>query len=60
MSHVEKIAMIEPNHSQLSIVRQCELLTLSRATYYRNTDWVGESEENMEIMNLIDVEAIRA
>lgn len=51
--------MIEPNHSQLSIVRQCELLTLSRATYYRNTDWVGESEENMEIMNLIDEEYTR-
>ncbi len=59
MSHVEKIAMIEPKHSQLSIVRQCELLTLSRATYYRNTDWVGESEENMGIMNLIDEEYTR-
>lgn len=30
---VEKIAMIEPNHSRLSIVRQRELLNLSRATY---------------------------
>jgi putative transposase len=48
--------MIEPGHSQLSIVRQCELLNLSRATYYRNTDWAGESEENLELMRLIDEE----
>lgn len=48
--------MIEPSHSQLSIVRQCELLSLSRATYYRNTDWAGESEENLALMRLIDEE----
>lgn len=51
--------MIEPNHSQLSIVRQCELLALSRATYYRNTDWAGESEENLVLMKLIDEEYTR-
>ena len=59
MSHTEKIAMIEPSHGQLSIVRQCELLALSRATYYRNTDWAGESEENLILMNLIDEEYTR-
>lgn len=51
--------MIEPTHSQLSIVRQCSLLNLSRATYYRNTDWAGESEENLNLMQLIDEEYTR-
>lgn len=51
--------MIEPSHKQLSIVRQCELLTLSRASYYRNTDWAGESEENLNFMTLIDEEYTR-
>jgi putative transposase len=47
--------MVEPGHSQLSIIRQCELLSLSRATYYRNTDWAGESEENLELMKLVAI-----
>ena len=51
--------MIEPNHSDLSIVSQCELLDLSRATYYRNTDWAGETEANLEFMRLIDEEYTR-
>ena len=46
--------MIEPKHPQLSIVRQCKLLSLPRATYYRNTEWKGESEENLKFMELID------
>lgn len=59
MSNAEKIAMIEPNHSQLSVVRQCELLNFSRATYYRDTDWAGESKENLNFMCLIDEEYTR-
>lgn len=51
--------MIDPSHKQLSIVRQCELLSLSRATYYRNTDWARESEENLNLMQLIDEEYTR-
>jgi putative transposase len=51
--------MIEPKHDQLSIVRQCELLALSRATYYRNTDWAGESDDNLTLMALIDEEYTR-
>jgi putative transposase len=51
--------MIEPKHDQLSIVRQCELLALSRATYYRNTDWAGESDGNLTLMALIDEEYTR-
>ena len=56
MSTTEKIALVEADHHQLSIVRQCELLNLPRATYYRNTDWAGESEENLNFMRLIDEE----
>jgi len=59
LSAAEKIAMVEPKHDQLSIVRQCELLSLSRASYYRNTDWAGESEENLDLMQLIDQEYTR-
>jgi putative transposase len=51
--------MIEPGHKQLSIVRQCELLNLSRATYYRDTEWADESEENLNLMRLIDEEYTR-
>jgi len=51
--------MIEPNHAQLSIVRQCELLKLSRASYYRNINGAEESEENLNFMRLIDEEYTR-
>ena len=51
--------MIDPTHNQLSIVRQCELLDFSRATYYRQTDWMVESEENLNLMRLIDEEYTR-
>lgn len=44
--------MIEPNHPQLSVRRQCELLGLNRSTrYYEPT---GESAENLYLMRLLD------
>jgi putative transposase len=51
--------MVDAQHTELSIVRQCELLDLPRANYYRNTDWAGESEENLNFMRLIDEEYTR-
>ena len=27
--------MIDPDHNRLSIVRQCELVSISRASFYR-------------------------
>ena len=52
--------MIEPSHQKLSIERQCELLSLPRASYYR---WLGEdqgeSAENLALMTLIDEEYTR-
>ena len=44
--------MIEPDHAQLSIGRQCELLGLARSTYYY--DPVEEREENLFLMRLLD------
>jgi putative transposase len=44
--------MIDPGHKRLSIVRQCELVSISRASFYRPP--AGESPENLALMRLID------
>ena len=44
--------LIEPHHEHLSIRRQCDLLGLSRSTYYFQP--ATESEENLELMRVID------
>ena len=44
--------MIEPHHEQLSIRRQCDLLGLSRSTFYYEP--VAESPLNLELMRLLD------
>jgi putative transposase len=44
--------MIEPNHSKLSVSRQCRLVAIARSTYYYEPS--GESEENLELMRRID------
>ena len=44
--------MIEPENKKLSISRQCQLLGLSRSTYYSENK--GESEENLAIMRELD------
>lgn len=44
--------MVDPGHAELSVRRQCQLLGLSRATYYREP--VTESAENLALMRLID------
>ena len=53
--------MIDANHPTLSIARQCELISLSRATYYRSveTDIGTETPENLELMRLIGEEYTR-
>jgi putative transposase len=50
--------MIETNHPDLSIRRQCELLGLSRASFYWQP--AGESALNLVLMRLIDQEYTRA
>lgn len=44
--------MIDPDHPRLSIARQCELVSISRASFYREP--AGESDENLALMRLID------
>lgn len=44
--------LIEPNHSHLSVVKQCELLSVSRSGLYYAP--VSESEENLAIMRKLD------
>jgi len=45
-------SLIEDDHPQLSVRRQCELLGLSRSTFYYQP--ARESEENLRLMRLID------
>ena len=49
--------MIEPHHRRLSVRRQCALLGLPRSSYYREPK--TETEENLELMRLIDEEYTR-
>jgi putative transposase len=53
--------MIDATHPILSIARQCELISLSRASYYRiiDMDMGTETPENIEIMRSIDEEYTR-
>jgi putative transposase len=44
--------MIDNNHPQLSVRRQCELVGLNRATFYRQP--LGETPFNLQLMREID------
>ena len=44
--------MIDPGHPRLSIVRQCELASISRSSFYREP--TPESAKNLVLMRLID------
>ena len=44
--------MIDPDHKRPSIRRQCELVSISRASFYRQP--AGETTENLELMRIID------
>jgi putative transposase len=52
-----KRGCIEPGHPQLSLRRQCELLSLSRSTWYYQPR--GESAENLRWMRLIDEQYLK-
>ena len=49
--------MVEADNKKLSIIRQCELLELSKSSYYRMP--TPETEENHKLMRLIDEEYTR-
>ena len=44
--------MIDPDEPRLSIVRQCELVSISRSSFY--FEGKGESPLNLTLMRLID------
>jgi putative transposase len=47
--------LIEPENEQISVVRQCELIGLNRASYYYQPQYpAGETPENLELMRLLD------
>lgn len=50
-------AVLEPAHPQLSLRRQCDLLGISRASWYYQPR--GESAENLEIMRRLDEQYTR-
>ena len=44
--------MIDPGHPRLSIVRQCDLASIGRSSYYREP--TVENGETLRLMRLID------
>jgi putative transposase len=54
MSVDRRRQMIEPQHPWLSVVRQCELLSISRSGFYYQP--AGETPLNLALMRLIDVQ----
>ena len=45
---------IEPGHPQLSVARQCELVSISRSGFHHRS--AGETPLNLELMRLIDAQ----
>jgi len=54
---VERRALVERGHADLSVRRQCELLGVNRAGLYYQP--VGESEENLLLLRLLDEQYTR-
>ena len=52
MSRERRKEIVEPEHPGLSITKQCNLLQLSRSSWYYEA--LGESVLNLELMRLID------
>ena len=54
MSLDRRRQMIEPGHPELSVVRQCELVSISRSGFYHRS--AGETALSLELMRLIDAQ----
>ncbi len=52
MSHGRRKEAVDPGHKGLSVARQCDLLSISRSTFYYEAK--GESPLNQKLMRLID------
>lgn len=53
----QKRQLVEPDHPEIPIYRQCELIDLARASYYYEP--AGETEYNLFLMRLIDEQYTR-
>ena len=49
--------MIEPKHAEMSIVRQCELVSISRSSWYYEAK--SESAFNLQLMRFIDEQYLK-
>ena len=49
--------LVDPNHPDLTITKQCQLLGISRSSYYYQPK--GESQENLMYMRLIDEQYLK-
>src|SRR4051812_19531567 len=58
MSIERRRQMIEPQHPQLSVVRQCELVSISRSGFYHRP--ASETPLNLGLMRPIDVQFLEA
>jgi putative transposase len=54
MSVERRRQMVEPEHPRLSIVRQCELVSISRSGFYHRP--AEETPLNLELMRLVDAQ----
>jgi putative transposase len=52
MSLERRKELVEPDHQRLSVKKQCELVEISRSSWYYAV--MGESAENLELMRMID------
>jgi putative transposase len=48
---------VEPDHPEVSIRRQCELLGVSRSSYYFEP--AGETDQNLSLMRIIDEQYLK-
>ena len=49
--------LIDPNHPDLTITKQCQLVGISRSSYYYQPK--GESQENLMYMLVIDEQYLK-
>ena len=57
MSRDRRKERIEPEHPRLSITKQCNLLQISRSSWYYEA--LGESTQNLELMRRIDEQFLK-
>lgn len=50
----DRRALLEPDHPELSIRRQCELLHVNRTSIYYSPVQIDYTDEQLELMRLVD------